>query len=182
MKLNIQTPNLDPFMRKVVGMIKNKLAFVKVWANASAQEGRETARRKPGRRWWRDLARSVQVRTVSESAAEVSSNQVGASLKQYGGTVRPKRAKALTIPIAPEAKGKTAYEMNTPSQPLFRPKGTSFLARANKDGTLKPLFALVAKADQQPDPWFPSNARLAAIGRREAEIMFKKEQAAWNTP
>ena len=68
---------------------------------------------------WSDLARSIQVRRVSESAEEVSSSQIGAGLKQFGGTVRPKHAKALTIPIVPEAKGKTAYELERPDRPLF---------------------------------------------------------------
>lgn len=181
MKITILTPDLDPMLRKLIPMIRDRLLFVKLWANAAAMEARDNARRKGGRRYWRDLARSIQVRQVSATEATVNSNQVGANIKQFGGVIVPKKASALTIPIAPEAHGKTAYELNTPKRPLFRPKGTNILAWANKDGTLKPLFALSKRSVQMPDRWFPDDARIAVLGRREAALLIKKEQATWSS-
>ena len=42
----------------------------------------------------------------------ISINQIGMGLHYYGGTVRPRTAKFLTIPVAPEAHGKRAREFN----------------------------------------------------------------------
>ena len=72
MQVKVDTPDLNPTLRRLAAMIRNKAAFVKNWANAAAKEARDTARAKPGRRWWRDLARSIRVQNIYEAAAEVS--------------------------------------------------------------------------------------------------------------
>lgn len=46
------------------------------------------------------------------SHVEVATNQVGINLRRYGGTVRPKRVKFLTIPQHEDAYGKRAREFN----------------------------------------------------------------------
>lgn len=181
MQIKVETPDLNPMLRRLVSMVRNKAAFVKAWANAAAQEGRETARAKGGRRWWRDLARSVRVRSVSETVAEVSSDQAGANQKQFGGVIRPKRKRVLTIPIAPEAKGKTVYEMQRPNRPLFVLPGTRLLGYATKGEGFHALFALTPRAVQKPDPWFPAGPRLYRLGIDEANRLTQKEQAQWNT-
>lgn len=184
MDIKVEMPDLRRNLAKLVGMIRNKSGFVKVWANAAAQEGRETARSKGGRRWWRDLARSVQVRSVSETVAEVSSQQVGASIKQYGGVIRPVRARALTIPIAPEAEGKRAYELDRPNRPLFRLAKSRLLGYSTGKGKaqrFKALYVLAPRSVQKPDPWFPDDGRVMDLGHREAGIMLTKEQSQWNT-
>ena len=38
-------------------------------------------------------------------------------IKQYGGVIRPNTKQCLTIPIAPEAEGKRAYELERPDRP-----------------------------------------------------------------
>lgn len=181
MQVKVDTPDLNPTLRRLAAMIRNKAAFVKNWANAAAKEARDTARAKPGRRWWRDLARSIRVQNISEAAAEVSSNHVGANLKQFGGIVRPKNKRALTIPIAPEAKGKTVYEMKRPNRPLFVLPGTRLLGYATPDKGFRALFVLAPKAVQKPDPWFPAPNRLYRLGINEANYLIKKEQIQWNT-
>lgn len=184
MQLTIRTTSWDGNLAKLVLMVRNKSGFVKVWANSAAMEARESARKKGGRRWWRDLARSVQVRSVGPESAEVSSNQVGAVIKQYGGVIRPVRARVLTIPIAPEAKGKRAYEMDRPDRPLFRLAGTRLLGYSTgrgKNQRFKALYVLAPKAVQKPDPWFPDNARVMSLGEREAMSILEKEQRKWTT-
>ncbi len=46
--------------------LRNKAAFLKNWAQTIAIEARNNARAKGGRRWWKELARSLQVRQVSD--------------------------------------------------------------------------------------------------------------------
>jgi len=43
---------------------------------------------------------------------DIDCNQIGIRQQIYGGDIRPVNAKALTIPAAPEAYGKTAGEFN----------------------------------------------------------------------
>jgi len=184
MRMDVKTSGLEEATRKLVMQLRNRAAFVKNWANSAAMEGRENARRKPGRRWWRDLARSVQVRGVGQEAAEVSSSQVGANLKQYGGTIVPRRRNSLTIPIAPEARGKRAYELERVDRPLFRLPGTRLLGYSQgkgKQAKFKALFVLSKRVVQSPDPWFPDNGRIALLARREASALFSKENKQWHS-
>ncbi len=168
------TTNIDSYTREIVKRLRNRQAFVKNWANAVAMEARATARKKPGRRYWRDLARSIQQRKVSDTTYEISSQHRGATLKQYGGVIRPVRKRFLTIPIASEAKGKTAYELETPSRPLFVLPKTRLLGY-NKGKEFKALFVLAKQVRQKPDPWFPNNQRVQLLARREANYLFRKE-------
>ena len=69
-----------------------------------------------------------------------------------GGVIRPKRSKALTIPLVAEARGLTAavYEQNTGNK-LFIPRGKSVLAIKNGSG-IRPIFALAQQAVHKPWP------------------------------
>ncbi len=192
MQIRMQTPDLDPMVRQLVGQLKNKLAFVKNWANSAAMEARNNARAKGGRRYWRDLARSIQVQSGSESAVDVGTDHKGAALKQYGGEIRPVNAKALTIPIAPEAKDRSAYDFERSGKELFvvsersgDPATVGILgyakSRKNGNADFQPLFALRTRVIQQPDRWFPESGRIDALARREAELLHAKEQKQWTT-
>lgn len=180
-KLNIQSPDLSPLLRHEIALLRSRERFVKLWAQAAANEARANARAKGGKRYWRELARSVQIRSVSALEAEVSSNQPGAVIKQYGGVIRPKNARALTIPIAKEAYGKRASELEKPDRPLFTwrsKKGNSILgyAKVNKRSTaLVPLFVLSRRSVQKPDPWFPDDSRLYGIGIGVARRLYTQE-------
>jgi hypothetical protein len=56
-------------------------------------------------------ARATSFAIVGEKVV-VSIAQVGMALHYFGGTVKPKTAKYLTIPVAPEAHGKRAREFD----------------------------------------------------------------------
>ena len=80
-RIEFQPPDMDPMVRAVMQNLKLRMIFLKNWANSAAIEARGNARAKGGRRYWKDLARSLQVRQVSETAVSVSSSQIGAGLK-----------------------------------------------------------------------------------------------------
>lgn len=184
MKVSIHTPDLEANLRRSLALVRDKAGFVLVWANAAANEARATARGKGGRRWWRDLARSVQVRRVKDGEAEVSSSMPGAVLRQYGGVIRPVRAKALTIPIDPEAEGKRAMELERPGRELFRLPGTRLLGYSHGEGknrSFKALYVLAKSATQAPDPWFPNDARVMQLAQIEAAGMLAREAKKWST-
>ena len=174
-------------------MIQNRTAFVKNWANAIAIEARNNARAKGGRRWWKELARSLQVREVTAESIDVGTNYRGAALKQFGGMITPDKARALTIPISAEAKGKTAYDFERSGKNLFvisentgDPSTIGVLGyekATRKKGVtaFQPLFVLRTSVFQDADPWFPQPARIIAVARSEAKHQYNKEQQKWNS-
>ena len=119
----------------------------------------------PGRRqgdFGADIADGWNFRTASKDGATISNGAPYYRFKVTGGTITPRRAKALTIPMLPEAVGRTAreYETDTGNR-LFTIKGKKALFR--KDGeSVKAVYALVARVKQ--DPWpraLPNTERLA---------------------
>jgi len=86
----------------------------------------------------------------------VGTNLVYAALLQFGGVIRPKRARALTVPIAPEARGRRARDFSD----------TFILRRRSDDaetvgiimqnlggGKVRPLFALRTSVTVEPRPF-----------------------------
>ena len=73
-------------------------------------------------------------------------------------TIRPVRARHLTIPIHQSAYGKKVSDFND----LFKPKGKNILAR-NVDGNLVAMFALAKSAFQKQDSsLMPTDENLAS--------------------
>lgn len=107
--------------------------------------------------WWGAVARSTHVGSVTDRQATITISHRGIGLKVYGGTVVPREAQALTIPIHAEAHGRRAatLEMLTGTK-LFRlqPKkgGPVFLVRTLGDGTLRFLYVLKTMARFSADP------------------------------
>ena len=67
--------------------------------------------------------------------------------------IRPKRAKALTIPLHAMSYGKRVGEVERLlGEKLVRPKGARLLARKEGDGKLTPMYLLTAQAFQKQDP------------------------------
>lgn len=76
----------------------------------------------------------------------VNVNIPGAGRAYHDVTIRPVRARALTIPIHQSAYGKKASDFPD----LFKPKGKNILAR-NVNGELVAMFALAQSAFQKKD-------------------------------
>ena len=135
MNLGIQIEikdELQPSLRQLERLATDPDALVLPVARQGASylrgyyRGRNEAEpnRLGGRRtyWWNKVASSVEnpiLRSPTEAA--VSITQPGMALKVHGGTVRPKNAKALAIPIHGDAHGVMARDWNAghPERPLF---------------------------------------------------------------
>ena len=74
-----------------------------------------------------------------------------AYVHEYGTTIRPKNAEFLTIPIAPEAKGKRAGDFRD-LVPIGLDDGSGVLARVNGDN-IQPVFALVKSVTIPERSW-----------------------------
>jgi hypothetical protein len=96
--------------------------------------------------WWGKLAGKVSVGEVSASGATLTIGEPQMALQLYGGTVRPKTAKMLAIPLRPEVRGKSVVETKA-SLGLFLWKnkrtGKSFFA--GKDASAKMILYYVRK-------------------------------------
>lgn len=109
----------------------------------------------PGRRqgdFGADIADGWNFRTASKDGATISNGAPYYRFKVTGGTITPRRAKALTIPILPEAVGRTAKEYQTDTgNRLFTIKDKKALFRKDGD-SVRAVYALVARVKQGPWP------------------------------
>ncbi len=151
--------------------------FLLNWAVRVRQEAIRRCLAKGGRRFWRDVARSIAVETDSNSMT-VAANHRAAAQKQFGGVIEAKGraaggADALTIPLpGTEAEGTTAARFTAAGVQLFAlpgPDGEPSVLGYSDDGDFRPLFALVRRTKpQRPDPFMPEEPDVAQYGIEEA--------------
>lgn len=113
-----------------------------------------------GRRtnFYTGAGRATQFQVLSDTHIEVSSNHVGIAQRYYGGTIKPKKGKYLTIPARAEAHGKRAREF--PDLEVLRRGGVgepfALARKINGQGGAKGggeiLFWLKKEVTQRPDP------------------------------
>ena len=98
------------------------------------------------------IIRGWNVARVSSSSVQITNTAPYYRHKIRGGTIRAKRAKYLTIPLVPEAKGRFAEQFERfTGKRLFRPKGTNVLAVKQGSG-IKPIYALRESVRQKAVP------------------------------
>ena len=76
------------------------------------------------------------------------------SHKITGGVIKASSGKDLTIPMRPDAHGKSVSEWKAqyPKRKLFRPRGRNFLAFKLKSGALRIVYLLKKQITQAPWP------------------------------
>jgi len=106
-----------------------------------------------GSRFGADVARGWALESFTSGGAVIANDATYYRHKVAGGTITPKRAKFLTIPLIQEARGLYAsvYQQNT-GRRLFRPKGKFVLMEKTDDGKARSVYALVASITQGPWP------------------------------
>ncbi len=132
-----------------------------------------TPNRLGGRRthYYGQAARSTAF-TVEGGTVTIAVTQIGIRQRFYGGTIKPKTAKYLTIPVNPAAHGKTAREFG---DLVFvfgaggRPIALARKARGKRRfGEI--MYLLLKSVTQQPDPsTLPSMPALASAIRPELD-------------
>lgn len=138
-----------------------------------------------GRRthFWAEVAKSTQVSQVTDQSATITIGDSRFPQRLFGGVLRPKAAKALTIPIHAVAHGRTAGEMAMrDGRPLFqvKPAGSRqvFLARTQPDGEVQFLYVLKRSVTQKPDPnALPTNNQMAQAAVSAADRQLQVELA-----
>ncbi len=152
----------------LVSGLKRTAPLFKTWGLRSRDLARKhAAAHSKGGKFWKSIARATVLSRVDASGATVECQHFAGWHKEHGGTISAVKAKALTIPIAPQAEGKTAAEFSLGGKRLFVPKGSSLLGYS--DGTrFVPLFLLRRRVSQKAEPWWPSASEITAIGEQEA--------------
>jgi len=88
---------------------------------------------------------------VKNNVAYIGSNLVYAAMQEFGGSVVPVYAKALTIPISPRAVGKRARDFDDLWM-LKRADGPPLLMRGSGDD-LEAMFVLLKKVTIPKQPY-----------------------------
>lgn len=151
-------------------------AFLMRWGATIRKRAMENAAGKGGRRLWRDIARSVNVKAVTSDSVEVGAYHVAAAQKQFGGPIAARGKAAggadmLTIPIAPEADGQSAAKFALAGRKLFVFLRSNLLGYMEDDGlSFHPLFALTRRTKpQRAFPWWPEPEFIEARGIEQAK-------------
>lgn len=180
------TPELGRRIRRLDGPQRTR--FMLRWGAATRLEAQRNATAKGGRRFWRQVARSVRVVSAGPTSVSVNAYHVAAAQKQFGGKISApgrgegsKQADALAVPFpGSRAEGRTPSEFGDldmiPRQgkpPLLiakrgrAVKGTRFTEVTHYEL----LFVLVKSVDQRKDPWWPKTSDVMRRGERLAMEM-----------
>jgi hypothetical protein len=176
--LDIHRDSATPEIRR----LKRKLGpaqrqgFVLAWARQVANLARKSARDNGGRRFWKEVADSVQS-GLHGFAGKVWCADPAGIHAHTGGPIRRKNKRALTIPIPGSgAEGKTAAEFSAAGIRLFSINSAGGDADSrgvlgySRGGEFVALFALRTKTrPQRPRPWWPDDAEALNIGDRMAK-------------
>ena len=176
--LTLASDSVSPLLQQVVATMQHPARLFLTWGTVVRRDTQRRARSKGGRRFWREVERSVRLAAASDTGVAVYTEHVAARQKEEGGAIEAKNAGALTIPVAPEAEGKRASEFPD----LFRLKskaGSDLLVNPMPDGGIDPMFVLRKRTrPQKPDPFFTPNDVAAQLGEREALYWLEKGMAA----
>lgn len=137
--------------------------------------------------FWRQVTDSVQAPRIAgnKRSVIVSITHPAIAQKVMGGTIRPKRVKFLTIPVAPEAYGRTArtFEAETGLKLFLLKVGagkkTTVLATA-RGGGIQIEYVLRSSVKQSPDPTAlpnPETMSAALLKRAEGYVARKLAEA-----
>ena len=131
----------------------------------------------PHSKFFEDAPGRTVLEGVGEKGATVTiKNTPGLSRAFHDLVIRPKRARALTIPIHRIAVHKRVADLRREGIAVFRPKGTNILADTSgegKDARIRPLYALVGKAVvPQDEGLLPTKAQIRDRMEDIAEAFF----------
>lgn len=130
--------------------------------------------RNDGSSFGSDVARGWYFKESDKTGAVIANNADFYAFKVTGGTITPKRAKFLTIPLIREAAGLyvSVYQQNT-GRRLFRPRGKDVLMESIGNGKARSVYAIVKSVTQRPWPRaVPDEDLIAAafVSRWKAEL------------
>lgn len=125
--------------------------------------------------FWLKVGRSVTtdpVVNVAERTATISITDPRFSQKVFGGIIRAKRVKYLTIPLVAAAYGRSPHTFEQETGAKLFPLG-GVLAVQTAGGDIIPIYALKRSVNQKPDPTAlpdPTVFKAALLTRAQAVV------------
>lgn len=102
---------------------------------------------------WSNPASYIHLHEEGGKQSSISITRPGIERAVRDVTIRPSKARALTIPLKALAYGKRPGELSqTSGQKLFRPKKSRLLGIKRADGSFEPLYVLAGSVFQKRDP------------------------------
>ncbi len=150
----------------------------------------------PKSNFWNQVADATDIGEVTDSGATVTVAEERFNIQLFGGTIFPKKAKALTIPLVVEARGESvaSYKLKTGKRLFGIPGRNALFQKADRGGAtesrvnftrgrdrsfgvklgarqpLRAIFALAKSATIRKDPTaLPSGETLLKALQEEAE-------------
>lgn len=181
--INITVEGLDEAQRKVVSLVSPKRRAIanKVGARAAQQALKAYHKSKgrqmwitpgpthgPGRRqsgWYKQVAAAWGTESVSADGAALVNGANYFAHKVRGGTIKAKRVRFLTIPLIPEAHGKTARQYAQENRvKLFTIPGTAVLfAQSKRSGSQSLLGRTVGRSRGGKKVGLEARTKISAV-------------------
>jgi hypothetical protein len=163
-------------LKGLIASLKNSRQFFKVWADRASEMARNSARsHSKGGFFWKGIADQTRVMSADDSGAVVQCLHFAGAQKEFGGTIRAKTAKFLTIPI----KGSKAVGMRAGEfENTFVMGGIIFQGVEHgkrKGGKAIPLFILKKSVTQNAEPWWPQAGPVLDEGLKLASQQLDRE-------
>jgi len=169
------TPFMDRLGRRLLDPRARKRFLTQFGAKTSRQ-AKLNARAKGGRRFWKEMSRSINLVDVDSRSATVEATHVAAAQKEFGGRITAKGRAAggadfLAFGISgTEAEGRSTYDfLGRDLVPLGLDDGSGVLAEVDENENIYPLFVLTRSVDQKADPFMPDEKAVRRIGERCAD-------------
>lgn len=132
---------------------------------------------------WNEFARSVNVPVLTDTTAQISISDPRAAHKHTGGVITAKRVKFLTIPVAPEAHGRTARTLESELGIKLFVLGTGdraglFGQMAGGEQGVKMYFVLKSSVTQPPDPpegILPPEAQIKSVALAAGQAALQRQ-------
>lgn len=157
-KVAITSPDLAVW-REAVNPVKLNAELGREYASRlktyfELKDAKPNAKGFPRTNFWRTVADATEFESADESGATVAiGGEAGRrfALRYFGGVVKPKTAKALAIPLRPEAAGKSPREI--PDLFLIRSRtGDRAMLARRENAALRVYFLLVKSTTHEADP------------------------------
>lgn len=142
-----RSDSVTPDLKRIAAQLKNtrplmavlgKQLEIDIRKHFLARDKEPNKRGFPKRHFWRDIAKQTALTKIEEKSAEVSVSSPELAHKITGGIVTPKRAKALSIAISPEAyKAGSASLFPKPLTMIVRPGKPPLLVETGVIGKSK---------------------------------------------
>ncbi len=124
--------------------------------------------------FWSRVAESVHAPRTSGTRIVIPINHPAIAQKVFGGTIRARKARNLSIPVAPEAHGKSPRVFDGLTFAMTR-AGVGLLGTREAGGVFHALYVLKRSVSQRPDPEaLPKASEVAAAITRAAEIRLRR--------